>query len=111
MQLQQGDVWFEKISKEPKKKTKCEIKKRGWVMAEGEQHGHAHRIEETKQAEMFEYFDDELQEKCLLLRILKNQTEVKHEEHKSIFLDKGLYKVGQINEYDPFLEMERKVVD
>ena len=111
MQYQQGDIFFEKIDFEPKEKKECKVKKRGWVIAEGESHGHAHRIEEIKDAEMFEYYDDYLEEKCLLLKILKDNTEIKHEEHKSVFLDKGFYRAGQINEYDPFLELERKVID
>jgi len=111
MQYQQGDVYIERINEEIKEKKICKIKKRGWIIAEGETHGHAHRIEDVKNAEMYEYYDEYLEEKCLLLKILKNNTEMKHEEHKSIFLDEGLYRVGQINEYDPFEKYERKVMD
>lgn len=79
------------------------------VLAHGES-THKHKVE-VKKAEMYEYYDDYLKENCLLLKILEDKTELKHEEHKSIFLDKGIYRVSKINEYDPFEKFTKKVID
>jgi hypothetical protein len=110
-QLQQGDINFERIKNDVDKKTLCKVQKNGWVLAEGETTGHFHRIEEVKKAEMYEYYDDYLKEDCLLLKILENQVEVKHNEHQSIILDRGIYRVTRVNEYDPFEKYSRKVQD
>lgn len=110
-QIQQGDVLIEKIENDNFNKKLSKIQKRGWILQDGEITGHQHRIEEKEKAEMYEYYDDYLKEDCLLLKILKNQTEVKHEEHESLFLDKGVYRVSRVNEYDPFEKYSRKVQD
>lgn len=109
-QIQQGDVLIEKLEQDIFQKKILKPIGRGWILAHGES-GHIHRIEETQKAEMYEYYDDYLKENCLLLKILENQTEIKHEEHHSIFLDKGTYRVSRINEYDPFEKYSRKVQD
>lgn len=110
LQNQQGDILVEKINIDVKEKRKCNYQKLGWILAHGES-GHTHCIKEKEKAEMYEYYDDYLKEDCLLLKILENQTEVKHEEHESLFLDKGIYRVSRVNEYDPFEKYSRKVQD
>lgn len=110
-QFQQGDVLFEKIDNDNFDKKLLTAKRRGWILQDGEITGHQHRIEEKNKAIVYEYYDDYLEENCLLLKIFKKNTEVKHEEHKSLFLDKGTYRVSRVNEYDPFEKFTRKVAD
>jgi hypothetical protein len=109
-QFQQGDVICEKVNIDINGKQKVKKVNNEWVLAHGES-GHHHFISETKKADIFEYYDDELKEQCLLLKVLENQTEIKHEEHKSIWLDKGTYRINKVNEYDPFERFAKKVID
>jgi hypothetical protein len=103
--LQQGDVLIIPIENfESRKKS---VKKSGDViLAEGETTGHAHRI---KQNEFVECYDD-LEEKCLILRLLK-PAKVKHEEHKEIEIPAGDFKIDKVLEYDHFAEESRFVAD
>jgi len=115
-QLQQGDVLIEKMNDEFFNKIQakkiCQKKNNKYILAEGEVTGHCHAIEDKQNnTEMFEYYDDELQEKCLLLKILDKQVKLKHEEHKEITLDKGIFRVSKLNEYDPFENFTKKVQD
>jgi hypothetical protein len=108
-QIAQGDVLFTKLDINITELKEIKPNKRGFVLAEGEATGHAHRIEATERAELFEYFDFDLQETCMLLKILQDDTEVKHEEHQSLFLNKGTYRVSQINEYDPWAKIGEQI--
>jgi hypothetical protein len=42
---------------------------------------------------------------------LKKKATLKHQEHKPITLDAGIWQVGIVNEYDYFSQMKRNVVD
>jgi hypothetical protein len=108
-QVQQGDVILEKINYIPDGLTKREKHLRGFVLAEGEAHGHAHRFKEN--VELYDYYDDELKEKCILLKVLEDNQPLKHEEHETIFFNKGIYRVNIVREFDPFEEEIRKVMD
>jgi hypothetical protein len=56
--------------------------------------------------------DIELYEKDSVLFIKTEKTvEVRHEEHRPVTLDPGIWKVGIVREYDPFLEEIRMVKD
>lgn len=98
----QGDVFFTEVNEIPKKATAVMKKARGYIIAEGEATGHAHIIDD----------DIKLYEKdgTLYLRTL-NPVEVRHEEHRPVSLPPGIWQIGIVREYDPFLEETRWVWD
>jgi hypothetical protein len=98
----QGDVFFTKAKAIPTKAKPMDRKARGYVIAEGEATGHAHVIED--EALIYEKYG------TMYVHVLK-QIEVRHEEHRPITLTPGLWKVGIVREYDPFLEEARRVTD
>ncbi|MEK6880610.1 MAG: hypothetical protein AABY22_13420 [Nanoarchaeota archaeon] len=100
-QTQQGDVLLRKLSCLPKG-TKTILQTKTCILARGE-HGNSHVIED-EEAELIQ-----IGEKILLQ--LKNTAILKHEEHKQIVLEPGIWEVGQVREYDYFKQMERKVQD
>lgn len=98
----QGDVFFVRIQSIPKEFTKVNRDERGYIIAEGEATGHAHVIDD----------DIELYEKDGILFVKTEKTvEVRHEEHRPVTLEPGIWKVGVVREYDPFLEEIRMVKD
>ena len=98
----QGDVFFTRSDSIPKGAQVVNRKARGYVLAEGEATGHAHVIEDD--IELYEL------EGVLYLRT-GSEVEVKHEEHLPVILSNGIWKVGIVREYDPFLEETRRVGD
>lgn len=106
---QQGDVLIKSItfSKLPKgKRVTVELKKNRFILAEGEATGHAHVIEGTdiNNVEMFR-IDGEL------FLDVKGSVVVRHEEHHSQTVKKGLYKIDIVREVDPFTKEVRRIVD
>lgn len=68
---------------------------RGFIIAEGEATGHAHVIND----------DIELYAKDGILFVkTEKPVEVRHEEHRPVTLDPGIWQVGTVREYDPFLK-------
>lgn len=102
--LVQGDVFLVKIDKVPTKAKASKPQYKGWVLAEGEATGHAHRIEEKESAELFTEGDK------MFLHVHRI-THLTHEEHKPIALDPGVYEVGRIREWDQFDQEARRVQD
>ncbi len=98
----QGDVFFTRATKLPEGVKQATRKERGYIIAEGEATGHAHVIHD----------DIELYEKdgVLFIKTAK-EAEVRHEEHLPVILSPGIWRVGIIREYDPFLEETRIVRD
>lgn len=101
-QLQQGDVTLLKIQSLPPGEAKVLARQR-CVLAEGEATGHAHVLEDDD-AELIA-----IGEKIILR--LERAGIVKHEEHKPIALEPGLYQIGRIQEYDYLSQMARPVAD
>jgi len=99
---QQGDVVLKKLNALPAGKSKI-ISKNKIVLAEGETTGHFHGLME-KDSELLEI------DGVRILNLKKKST-LKHQEHKPITLDAGIWQVGIVNEYDYFSQMTRKVVD
>ena len=98
----QGDVFFSKVRAIPQSVTRVSRSERGYIIAKGEATGHAHVIDD----------DIELYEKDGVLFVkTENTVEVRHEEHRPVTLDPGIWKVGIVREYDPFLEEIRMVKD
>jgi hypothetical protein len=67
----------------------------GLILAQGEITGHAHRVETDARAELYEVGQD------LFLRVLGAPARVVHEEHRTIELPLGNYRVWRQREYDP----------
>jgi hypothetical protein len=79
------------------------------VIAEGEKTGHKH----TLVGKDFMLYKN-LEEECLLLKVLGKEVELKHQEHlpvKNDILLPGNYKIENIIEYDHFREEAKKVQD
>lgn len=74
-----------------------EIKER--TLAEGEVTGHAHRVKVA----VVEREDG--------VRLFDGETDVTHEEHKTITLPKKEWASDKVREFDHVSEMERKVID
>jgi hypothetical protein len=102
---QQGDVCLKKIDALPVGKTKLikNNKRNEIVLAEGETTGHYHGLMEPT-SELLEI-------NGIRILNLKKKATLKHQEHKPITLDAGIWQVGIVNEYDYFSQMKRNVVD
>ena len=108
--FQQGDVLFHAV-----KIPKTSLQKiDSSVIQEGEHTGHAHRIvmfrHDDKRTSGFEFLEDP-STKERFLRVGPDGIEISHEEHKTIKVPEGEYKVGIVMEYDHFAEETRRVMD
>lgn len=70
-------------------------KRPGCVLAEGELTGHAHRIDRQGAADLY------VEGNNLYLSVTADFATVVHEEHQSITLPRGTYRVWQQREYSP----------
>ncbi len=93
-QARQGDVFIEKIGSLPKGVQKFPRKNGRIILAEGEVTGHAHAIADES---VVSFIDAE---GSLFLQV-ETETEVIHEEHATITLPPGIYKVVHQREYSP----------
>ena len=75
------------------------------VLARGEVTGHAHRLLETSDVEVYEH------EGTLFLRVGSSGATISHEEHGMGRIAPGEYRVGRQQEYDHFAEEARSVRD
>lgn len=104
MYLQQGDIIIEKIDSIPGDCKTGKLKQGKVVLAEGETTGHAHRISEVagvvfKEKDGMFYLEN------------KEDLQVQHEEHKTVFIPPGTWRVRKVQEYDHFAEEARAVAD
>jgi len=104
MLIQQGDVLLESYDGEIEGKKLDHL-----ILAHGES-GHRHEVEtrsdlDKEFAELYE------SKKGLVLKVIGDEVEVRHEEHKTVTLPKGNYTVRRVQEYDHFLEESRNVQD
>lgn len=97
LQLRQGDVFIELVETLPDGAIPVD----GLVLAEGEVTGHAHRIQ-GGQAKLFERAGERF------LRVTA-KARLEHEEHATIELPRGVYRVVRQREYSP--EEIRNVAD
>ncbi len=104
MLLQQGDVLLERVKKLPTFCIKVTKDLRGYVFAEGEATGHYHAVKNTKDCQLYNA-DGSL--------FFENKVAVKidHQEHETIEIPAGFWKVGIVKEYDHFSEETREVID
>ena len=102
--IQQGDVLFFEMEKLPEGVKERKNNNRV-VFAEGESTGHAHATALDEFIETFTDADDNLWAK------LTGVKEVAHEEHGTVTLDPGIYKIGIVREIDPYSDEIRQVAD
>lgn len=102
-QIQQGDVILRRVKKIPEDVESIERGKDGFVLAEGEVTGHAHRVRDD--IALFRTKDG-----TMYLKAEKPFT-LLHEEHKAITWTPGIFSVGRVREMDHLAEMERPVND
>ena len=99
MKLQQGDVILESVNYEVDGEKLDHL-----ILAEGESTGHNHQIVSgLGQLIMID--------KIMHLQIFSETALLKHEEHKSINIPKGNWKIKIVREYDPFEKEIRRVAD
>lgn len=92
MQLyRHGDVMVARVDQLPKDAEKRD----GVTLAYGEVTGHSHRIADPATAETF------LHDGVIYLRVTAPKARLIHEEHNTIELPQGIYKVWQQREYTP----------
>jgi hypothetical protein len=77
------------------------------IIGEGEVTGHMHRLQENDNALVYKTLEDE----CLLLKVLDKPAKVTHEEHNSIDILPGNFRVTTIQEKDHVNDIVRKVRD
>ena len=86
-----GDVLIEEVQGLPKV---CE-QLTHTTLAHGEVTGHSHRIKEAAEADLYEAMD------ALYLHVRGPHVSVVHEEHRTITLAPGYYRVWRQREYSP----------
>jgi hypothetical protein len=91
MQYRHGDVMVEKVKSIPEDARK----QQHVTLAEGELTGHSHRIEEKGAAVMYRDGNQ------LFLEITAKAASLVHQEHGTIQLPQGIYRVWQQREYTP----------
>jgi hypothetical protein len=107
MQIQHGDVLLRGIESLPAGVKKTRRKNGRLIVMKGETTGHAHVITD-KAASIWMLEKDGKTE--LYLEATEPVTII-HEEHKPLPIPAGIYRIGQVSEYDYFREMERKAID
>lgn len=105
MIIQQGDVIIERIEAIPAETKKGTLKAGNIILAEGEVTGHAHRITQVAGVTFREGADG--------MFYLANPKElsVTHEEHHTVTIPPGTWRVRKVREYDHFAEEARAVAD
>lgn len=99
--VRQGDVMLVRVADRGQHGQPVKREAGRLVLAHGEVTGHAHAVA-TQGAEMF-WSEDQV-----FLRLIE-RGELTHEEHDTITLDRGLYRVVRQREYSP--EATRNVAD
>jgi len=96
--IQQGDVLIIKVTEIRGKKLNHK------TLATGETTGHSHTITEGN-AELYEH------EGTMFLRVKSEQATLTHQEHNTVTIPKGDYKINIVREYSHFDEEARRVQD
>ena len=94
-----GDLLIRKVSSIPKTAILTSTN----IIAEGELTGHNHQIVGSHQ--VFETLDKQLYLEA------KQDVILKHEDHNTLTLPSGCYIIESQRKYDPFEDVEEKVVD
>jgi hypothetical protein len=105
MYYRHGDVLFERIEVAPSdsRRTQTEDEKTG-VVQRGESTSHAHIIDDMAGIDLFSVFPQRF------LSAGKKFT-ITHEEHKSLTIPAGNYRIHIAREYDYLLNFEKEIRD
>ena len=104
-QKQQGDVTYERVDTLPSGLKPVKARSGSFILADGEVTGHAHRIDECPEVDLFE------DENGTLFMSVKKDVALTHEEHGTHTVKPGAYKIGRVKEVDPFTEEIDEVRD
>ncbi len=91
MLWRQGDVLIASIEQLPGGGKR----RKGAILVEGEVTGHTHRLADPTSAELWEVNG------VLYMKVLTETTSLIHNEHETIELPYGIYRVWQQREYSP----------
>src|SRR4051794_13799366 len=91
MLFRQGDIYIERVSVVPAGAAKLPH----LVLADGELTGHRHRIDGGAGAVLYELLDERF------LEIRAGEVNLVHDEHGTIALEQGVYRVWRQREFDP----------
>lgn len=97
MFIQQGDVLFFSDELPPEAK-RLDTR----TIAEGESTGHTHVA--TVPATLYDFGG-------VVFVVAETETAVTHQEHGTVTLAPGTWRIGRIQEFDPFEEVVRNVAD
>ncbi|HEY1601140.1 MAG TPA: hypothetical protein VGG64_16175 [Pirellulales bacterium] len=101
MLYRQGDIFIESVPSIPP----GAAKQPDLVLAEGEATGHRHRVDDSCcSADLFAHQGQ------LYLSVLTDEAMVIHDEHDTIVLTRGKYRIWRQREYDPNVRKMRRVV-
>ena len=100
MLFRQGDIYIESVRCLPD----GALKRDSIVLAEGELTGHSHRVRDFRTADVYEFPGN------LFVDVVADCAEIVHEEHGTIALNRGVYRVWRQREYDPRPEVSQRYV-
>lgn len=98
MLYRHGDVLVQQVKTMPQA-----LPRPGATLARGEVTGHSHRFRDPSQVQLYQAGTD------TYVRVLSESADLIHEEHRTISLPRGDYKVWMQREYSP--EAIRRVID
>ncbi len=101
MLIRQGDVFLEPIEGLPSQAAR----RADLVVAEGESTGHQHRILDPGSAQLLSFRGN------LFLDVVAEFAQLVHDEHATVWLEHGQYRVWFQREYDPHAGVDRLVID
>ena len=90
-QYRHGDVLIEAVDSLPKVREKLPHT----ILAHGEVTGHCHRIKESSEADLYATSEG------IYLHVRAASVSVVHEEHNTVTLTRGYYRVWRQREYSP----------
>lgn len=110
--IRQGDILFIPVTEIPNNDPQRKIRKSG-IIAQGEATGHHHRIAEADMAvaeivEVGHTWDGRFD---TYLSVTDHGISIVHEEHKTVTLPVGSYKIHQAREFDYMSQFSRTVRD
>ncbi len=100
MLFRQGDIYIEWVRCLPE----GAIKQFSTVLADGELTGHRHRIRDFRTASVFDARGE------MFIDVVADRAEIVHEEHGTIELNRGVYRVWRQREYDPWVDLQKRIV-
>jgi hypothetical protein len=104
-QYRQGDVLLERIPSLPKKLTKVAREGARLILAHGSATGHSHAVATPR----CDLYTSAKEPGVMFLDVRAAKAQLMHDEHDSIVLSKGAYRVSRQSEYSP--ETIRQVQD